>query len=112
MTEHLNKKKNHRKIQEMQINAETHTQESHENTKLGAIICIQRFCKVKIRIIIIKNNNWLNIDAFEFVGHLLLGMGSTLKSVFFSPSETPLEKTNFLFASGYQLEIISGLKMG
>ena len=28
------------------------------------------------------------------------------------PSETPLEKTKFSFASGYQLEIASGLGMG
>lgn len=36
-------------------------------------------------------------------------MGLALKVCF--PSETPLEKINFSFASGYQLEIASGLGM-
>lgn len=34
------------------------------------------------------------------IGHLLLGMAPTLKSGVF-PSETSLEKTQFLFASGF-----------
>lgn len=44
------------------------------------------------------------------VGHLLFDMPPTLRVVCF-PSETPLEKINFSFASGYRLEI-GGLGMG
>lgn len=42
------------------------------------------------------------------VDHLLLDTQPTLESRWFS-SETPLEETEFLFASGYQLERASGL---
>lgn len=45
------------------------------------------------------------------VGHLLFDMLPTLRVVCF-PSETPLEKINFSFASGYRLEIGCGLGMG
>ena len=43
------------------------------------------------------------------VGLRLLGKPPTLKCCF--PSETPLEETKVSFASGYQLEITSGLGM-
>jgi hypothetical protein len=44
------------------------------------------------------------------VDHLLLGITLPLKVVCFS-NETALEKTKISFASGYQLEIASGLEM-
>lgn len=42
---------------------------------------------------------------------LLMGMQLIPKSSMFS-SKIPLEKTGFVFASGYQLAIASGLGMG
>jgi hypothetical protein len=45
-----------------------------------------------------------------FVGHLQLDMQPALGSSLF-PHETPLEKTKFSLASGYQLNIASGLGM-
>lgn len=41
----------------------------------------------------------------------MTSMSPNLKSGLF-PSETPLEKTNFLFTSGYQLEVPSELGIG
>ena len=47
-------------------------------------------------------------DDIEF--HLCLL--STLGHLIFLSTETPLEKTNVLFASSYRLETVSQLKMG
>ena len=49
------------------------------------------------------------MEFFFSLGCILLGI-EAFKSVCF-PSETSLEKTKFPFASGYQLEIASGLAM-
>ena len=45
------------------------------------------------------------------VGYLQLGRQRTHKRNSCFPSETLLEKTKFSFASGYQLEMVSGLGM-
>ena len=43
--------------------------------------------------------------------HVLLGMGISLKMVYF-PSLTPLEKKEFFILDAYQLQIASGLGVG
>ena len=45
------------------------------------------------------------------VGHLLVGMGPALQSVFI-PSKTLLKRNIFSFVSAYQLERVLGLGMG
>lgn len=45
------------------------------------------------------------------VVHLWLAFSISPKGVYF-PNKVPLRKTKFLFATGYHMEIISGLGMG
>lgn len=101
----------------------SHTQESYKNTKLKAIVYMQRTFKVKqTSTNKIKNTKMLLQNIYEiknlqrchwvrFVLDLLLSMGPALKSGVY-PQWDLLERTNFLFISGCQVETTCGLDMG
>lgn len=84
----------------------------HTHTHIGIQkIHKNQFCKNSIEAELLERNTKTKSSRVCFVLAICCCTWGLPLSVIFRPSETWLEKINFSFVDGYQLEIASGLKI-